>query len=106
MQYNLNFSFPIKNKKHSYNNTLSSVTKVNSLLPTDTFIMVMKGLMSNRLPSVRRKAMELLNNKLQHKTKWEEQQVRSPARSLTHSLTGALHTNTPSIAKLYHHLPH
>ena len=78
--------------KHSYNNTLFSVTKVNSLLPTDTFIMVMKGLMSNRLPSVRRKAMELLNNKLQHKTKWEEQQVRSPARSLTHWRAPYKHT--------------
>ena len=94
--------FPFKNMKHSCNGATSSITKVNSLLPTDTFIMVMKGLMTNRLPSVRRKAMELLNNKLQHKTKWEEQQVRSHAHSLTHSL----HTNTPSIAKLYHHLPY
>ncbi|CAL8302708.1 unnamed protein product [Lota lota] len=57
------------------NKAYDVLDKVNSLLPTDTFIMVMKGLMSNRLPSVRRKAMELLNNKLQHKTKWEEQQV-------------------------------
>jgi len=45
------------------------------LLPTDTFITVMRGLMGNQLPSVRRKAMELLNNKLQHRTQWEEQQV-------------------------------
>ncbi|XP_030196428.1 HEAT repeat-containing protein 1 isoform X1 [Gadus morhua] len=57
------------------NKAYDVLDKVNSLLPTDTFIMVMKGLMTNRLPSVRRKAMELLNNKLQHKTKWEEQQV-------------------------------
>ena len=64
--------------KYSNNVATFSVTKVNSLLPTDTFIVVMKGLMSNRLPSVRRKAMELLNNKLQHKAKWEEQQVHSP----------------------------
>uniref|UniRef100_UPI003AB09606 HEAT repeat-containing protein 1 n=1 Tax=Centroberyx gerrardi TaxID=166262 RepID=UPI003AB09606 len=49
--------------------------KVNALLPTDTFITVMRGLMGNQLPSVRRKAMELLNNKLQHRTQWEEQQV-------------------------------
>uniref|UniRef100_A0A8C5C3K9 HEAT repeat-containing protein 1 n=1 Tax=Gadus morhua TaxID=8049 RepID=A0A8C5C3K9_GADMO len=59
------------------NKAYDVLDKVNSLLPTDTFIMVMKGLMTNRLPSVRRKAMELLNNKLQHKTKWEEQQVHS-----------------------------
>ncbi|TSL75270.1 HEAT repeat-containing protein 1 [Bagarius yarrelli] len=49
--------------------------KVNALLPTDTFIMVVRGLMSNPLPSVRRKAMELLNNRLQQRTRWEEQQV-------------------------------
>lgn len=62
---------------------MSSVAKVESLLPTDTFIVVMKGLMGNHLPSVRRKALELLNNKLQHKTKWEESQVHT----LTHSRT-------------------
>ncbi|XP_069035979.1 HEAT repeat-containing protein 1 isoform X1 [Lepisosteus oculatus] len=50
--------------------------KVNALLPTDTFIPVMRGLMSNQLPSVRRKAMDLLNNKLQQKVHWEEGQVR------------------------------
>ncbi|KAG7275600.1 hypothetical protein CRUP_030634 [Coryphaenoides rupestris] len=57
------------------NKAYDVLDKVNSLLPTDTFIVVMKGLMGNRLPSVRRKAMELLNNKLQQKTKWEEPQV-------------------------------
>lgn len=51
--------------------------KVNALLPTDTFIMVVRGLMSNQLPSVRRKAMELLNNRLQQRTRWEEQQVHT-----------------------------
>ncbi|XP_076844012.1 HEAT repeat-containing protein 1 [Brachyhypopomus gauderio] len=49
--------------------------KVNALLPTDTFITVVRGLMGNELPSVRRKALELLNNRLQHKTQWEEPQV-------------------------------
>lgn len=49
--------------------------KVNALLPADSFLVVMRGLMGNELPSVRRKAMELLNNKLQHKTVWEEAQV-------------------------------
>uniref|UniRef100_A0AAR2KKV6 HEAT repeat-containing protein 1 n=1 Tax=Pygocentrus nattereri TaxID=42514 RepID=A0AAR2KKV6_PYGNA len=49
--------------------------KVNALLPTDTFITVVRGLMGNQLASVRRKAMELLNNRLQQKRKWAEQQV-------------------------------
>uniref|UniRef100_A0A6Q2WUA3 HEAT repeat-containing protein 1 n=1 Tax=Esox lucius TaxID=8010 RepID=A0A6Q2WUA3_ESOLU len=49
--------------------------KVNALLPTDTFITVMRGLMGNQLASVRRKAMELLINKLQQKTKWDEDQA-------------------------------
>ncbi|KAJ3608034.1 hypothetical protein NHX12_025084 [Muraenolepis orangiensis] len=57
------------------NKAYDVLDKVNSLLPTDTFITVMKGLIGNRLPSIRRKAMELLNNKLQQKTKWEEPQV-------------------------------
>ncbi|KAM7381034.1 hypothetical protein PAMA_012054 [Pampus argenteus] len=57
------------------NKAYDVLDKVNALLPTDTFITVMRGLMGNRLPSVRRKAMELLNNKLQHRTQWEEQQV-------------------------------
>lgn len=48
------------------------------MLPTDTFITVVRGLMGNQLPSVRRKAMELLNNKLQHRTQWAEQQVAPP----------------------------
>ncbi|XP_056153009.1 HEAT repeat-containing protein 1 [Lampris incognitus] len=57
------------------NKTYDVLDKVNALLPADTFITVMKGLMGNQLPSVRRKAMELLNNKLQHRTHWKEQQV-------------------------------
>lgn len=56
--------------------SLSSL-KVNALLPADTFIMVVRGLMGNQLPSVRRKAMELLNNRLQQRTRWEEQQVHT-----------------------------
>ncbi|XP_061667288.1 HEAT repeat-containing protein 1 isoform X2 [Syngnathoides biaculeatus] len=57
------------------NKTYDVLDKVNALLPTDSFIKVMRGLMQNRLPSVRRKALELLNNKLQQKTQWAEQQV-------------------------------
>ncbi|XP_007565302.1 HEAT repeat-containing protein 1 [Poecilia formosa] len=59
------------------NKAYEVLDKVNALLPTDTFITVMKGLMGNELPSVRRKAMELLNNKLHHRTQWDEQQVAS-----------------------------
>ncbi|XP_031696536.1 HEAT repeat-containing protein 1-like, partial [Anarrhichthys ocellatus] len=57
------------------NKAYEVLDKVNSLLPTDTFITVMRGLMGNELASVRRKALELLNNKLQHRTQWEDQQV-------------------------------
>uniref|UniRef100_A0A6Q2YUR3 HEAT repeat-containing protein 1 n=1 Tax=Esox lucius TaxID=8010 RepID=A0A6Q2YUR3_ESOLU len=56
--------------------------KVNALLPTDTFITVMRGLMGNQLASVRRKAMELLINKLQQKTKWDEDQCVSLSLSV------------------------
>lgn len=43
----------------------------------DTFIMVLRGLMGNQLASVRRKAMELLNNKLQQRAQWQEEQVHN-----------------------------
>ncbi|XP_067286406.1 HEAT repeat-containing protein 1 [Pseudorasbora parva] len=52
-----------------------TLDKVNALLPMDTFITVMRGLMVNQLASIRRKAMELLNNKLQQRTHWKEEQV-------------------------------
>ncbi|KAG1960415.1 ARM repeat superfamily protein [Pimephales promelas] len=52
-----------------------TLDKVNALLPMDTFIMVTRGLMGNQLASVRRKAMELLNNKLQQRTRWREEQI-------------------------------
>ncbi|KAF7704986.1 hypothetical protein HF521_020272 [Silurus meridionalis] len=57
------------------NKSYDVLDKVNALLPTDTFIMVVRGLMGNQLPSVRRKAMELLNNRLQQRTQLEEKQV-------------------------------
>ncbi|KAJ8794082.1 hypothetical protein J1605_019074 [Eschrichtius robustus] len=49
--------------------------KVNGLLPTETFIPVIRGLLENPLPSVRRKALDLLNNKLQQKTSWKKKIV-------------------------------
>ncbi|XP_055495531.1 HEAT repeat-containing protein 1 isoform X1 [Leucoraja erinacea] len=59
------------------NRSYDVLDKVNALLPTETFIPVIRGLMSNHLPSVRRKAMDLLNNKLQqHKATWQENQVK------------------------------
>uniref|UniRef100_A0A8C3JJA2 HEAT repeat-containing protein 1 n=1 Tax=Calidris pygmaea TaxID=425635 RepID=A0A8C3JJA2_9CHAR len=51
------------------NKSYDMLDKVNALLPTETFIPVIRGLMTNQLPSVRRKAMELLNNKVQQ-PKW------------------------------------
>lgn len=62
---------------------------MNVLLPTDNFITVMRGLMGNELPSVRRKAMELLNNKLQHRTQWDEEHVTMTTLYLVNITTGA-----------------
>ncbi|NXW33143.1 HEAT1 protein, partial [Phaetusa simplex] len=57
------------------NKSYDMLDKVNALLPTETFIPVIRGLMMNQLPSVRRKAMELLNNKVQQRTKWQKSQI-------------------------------
>ncbi|KAM4770910.1 HEAT repeat-containing protein 1 [Rhinophrynus dorsalis] len=57
------------------NKSYEMLDKVNALLPTETFIPVIRGLMTNQMPSVRRKAMELLNNKLQHRAKWQAEQI-------------------------------
>ncbi len=52
------------------------IFKVNALLPAETFIQVVSGLLGNKLPTVRRKAMELLNNKLMNqKDYFDEDQV-------------------------------
>ncbi|OXB59197.1 hypothetical protein ASZ78_007402 [Callipepla squamata] len=58
------------------NKSYDMLDKVNALLPTETFIPVIRGLMTNQLPSVRRKAMDLLNNKVQQRTRWQKSQVR------------------------------
>ncbi|NXY48767.1 HEAT1 protein, partial [Ceuthmochares aereus] len=57
------------------NKCYDMLDKVNALLPTETFIPVIRGLMTNQLPSVRRKAMDLLNNKVQQRTKWQKSQI-------------------------------
>ncbi|KAM9382497.1 HEAT repeat-containing protein 1 [Phaethornis superciliosus] len=57
------------------NKCYDMLDKVNALLPTETFIPVIRGLMTNQLPSVRRKAMDLLNNKVQQRTKWQKRQI-------------------------------
>lgn len=56
------------------NKTYELLDKVNALLPTEVFIPVLRGLLTNQLPSVRRKAMDILNNKLQHQAQWREEQ--------------------------------
>ncbi|XP_071799913.1 HEAT repeat-containing protein 1-like [Asterias amurensis] len=43
-----------------------ALDKVNALLPAKIFIDVIAHLLGNKLPTIRRKAMELLNNKLLH----------------------------------------
>ncbi|KFR09678.1 HEAT repeat-containing protein 1, partial [Opisthocomus hoazin] len=57
------------------NKSYDMLDNVNALLPTETFIPVIGGLMTNQLPSVRRKAMDLLNNKVQQRTKWQKRQI-------------------------------
>ncbi|NXP79390.1 HEAT1 protein, partial [Ramphastos sulfuratus] len=57
------------------NKSYDMLDKVNALLPTETFIPVIRGLMTNQLPSVRRKAMDLLNNKVQQRTRWQKSQI-------------------------------
>jgi U3 small nucleolar RNA-associated protein 10 len=42
------------------------IVQVNALLPSNMFLLVIRGLLNHRLPTVRRKAMELLNARLQH----------------------------------------
>ncbi|XP_034534761.1 HEAT repeat-containing protein 1 isoform X2 [Notolabrus celidotus] len=76
------------------NKSYDVLDKVNSLLPTDTFITVMRGLMGNQLASVRRKAMELLNNKLLQRHTWEEQQVAALLQLTTDllSIVGKSHS--------------
>nr|XP_031527782.1 HEAT repeat-containing protein 1 isoform X2 [Vicugna pacos] len=49
--------------------------KVNALLPTEAFVPVIRGLLESPLPSVRRKALDLLNSKLQHGASWKRQTV-------------------------------
>lgn len=43
-----------------------SFVQVNVLLPSSMFLSVVRGLLDHKLPTVRRKAMELLNTRLQH----------------------------------------
>jgi len=42
--------------------------QINALLPSTMFLLVIRGLLNHKLPTVRRKAMELLNMRLQHQT--------------------------------------
>lgn len=44
---------------------------INSLLSTDMFLLVIRGLMSHNISIVRRKAMELLNSKLQSQIEFD-----------------------------------
>jgi U3 small nucleolar RNA-associated protein 10 len=46
------------------NTVLFLFVQVNALLPSTMFVFVIKGLLNHRLPTVRRKAMELLNTRL------------------------------------------
>ncbi|CAI5770584.1 repeat-containing 1 [Podarcis lilfordi] len=73
------------------NKSYDVLDKVNALMPTETFIPVIQGLMANPLPSVRRKAMDLLNNKLQQRTQWQQSQVELLLELVPHLLTVVRH---------------
>ncbi|XP_028903501.1 HEAT repeat-containing protein 1 [Ornithorhynchus anatinus] len=60
--------------------------KANALLPLKTFLPMIKGLMVNKLPSVRRKAMELLNNQLHLRPRWSKDQVELLLKLIPHLL--------------------
>ncbi|KAJ0060565.1 hypothetical protein NL108_016020, partial [Boleophthalmus pectinirostris] len=78
------------------NKTYELLDKVHALLPSDSFIAVTRGLMGNEVSNVRRKALDLLNNKLQHKTNWSPQQV-SLLLSLTPDLLTCVTSGDPSV---------
>ncbi|XP_034049132.1 HEAT repeat-containing protein 1 isoform X2 [Thalassophryne amazonica] len=80
------------------NKSYDALNKANALLPADTFITVMRGLMGNELASIRRKAMELLNSTLQHKKQWEEPQVTALLQ-LTGDLLGIITKAQGKVAK-------
>uniref|UniRef100_A0A670I683 HEAT repeat-containing protein 1 n=1 Tax=Podarcis muralis TaxID=64176 RepID=A0A670I683_PODMU len=73
------------------NKSYDVLDKVNALMPTETFIPVIQGLMANPLPSVRRKAMDLLNNKLQQRTQWQQSQVELLLELVPHLLAVVCH---------------
>lgn len=60
---------------HFFSVKCKTAVQVNALLPTETFLPVIRGLLGNPLPSVRRKAMDLLNNKLQQNASWKKKTV-------------------------------
>ncbi|XP_069672379.1 HEAT repeat-containing protein 1 [Periplaneta americana] len=51
--------------------------KVNALLPADMFIAVMRNLLKHKLITLRRKALELLNTRLQLQTSWNHEALTS-----------------------------
>ncbi|CAL9686707.1 unnamed protein product [Knipowitschia caucasica] len=55
------------------NKSYELLDKVVALLPSGSFVAVTRGLMGNEVPNVRRKALELFNNKLQQKN-WDQHQ--------------------------------
>jgi len=61
------FMFGGKSRLYSYvESVLFLFVQVNALLPSNMFLVVIRGLFNHKLPTVRRKAMELLNTRLQH----------------------------------------
>ncbi|XP_068160889.1 HEAT repeat-containing protein 1 isoform X2 [Antennarius striatus] len=61
-----------------------ALDKLNALLPPDSFLAVVRGLLGNELPAVRRRGLELLNSRLQRGTAWDEGQVAALLQLTAH----------------------
>lgn len=79
------------------NKSYELLDKVTALLPSDSFIAVTRGLMGNEVSNVRRKSLELLNNKLQQKTSWDPPQVSSLLLLLPDLQAVVTSTEEPSV---------
>ncbi|XP_022087703.1 HEAT repeat-containing protein 1-like isoform X2 [Acanthaster planci] len=76
-----------------------ALDKVNALLPVHIFIDVISHLLGNKLAAVRRKAMELLNNKLlQHQDYFGEEQSESLLGLISGLLIIAMATKDQAMA--------
>lgn len=79
------------------NKSYELLDKVTALLPSDSFIAVTQGLMGNEVSNVRRKSLELLNNKLQQTTNWQPPQVSSLLKLLPLLISVVTSSDEPAV---------